>query len=237
MNTMNIGIIAAFLLTSAFVTITGARIVFVNTFNGGSGFSTASGYLCCLLGVAIFVYFVWQFVNSDSEGALKPKDRFANGAVELDDAEAVARVRRADRRIGLDGQSPLDKLPQASASGLSSSANNAKTQWQGAESNKQSSSSDGDFLTSMLVAKATDSTVVGYLAGGSVTGAFVGGSMSHKSNPTEPVSPPKSEYVPLEEPVSRYTPASSYESSSSSHESSSSSSFDSGGSSSSSSDW
>ncbi|EDP8962386.1 hypothetical protein [Pseudomonas aeruginosa] len=41
-------------------------------------------------------------------------------------------------------------------------------------SSEQSKGSDGDFVTSALVAGATNSTMLGYLAGGSLTGAMLG---------------------------------------------------------------
>ncbi len=41
-------------------------------------------------------------------------------------------------------------------------------------SSEQAKGSDGDFVTSALVAGATNSTMLGYLAGGSLTGAMLG---------------------------------------------------------------
>ncbi|HHM8745900.1 hypothetical protein AB2P79_06250 [Escherichia coli] len=41
-------------------------------------------------------------------------------------------------------------------------------------SSEQRNGSDGDFVTSALVAGATNSTMLGYLAGGSLTGAMLG---------------------------------------------------------------
>ncbi|KKX24185.1 hypothetical protein [Rhizobium sp. LC145] len=41
-------------------------------------------------------------------------------------------------------------------------------------SSEQSKGNDGDFVTSALVAGATNSTMLGYLAGGSLTGAMLG---------------------------------------------------------------
>ncbi|EEE2967607.1 TPA: hypothetical protein KD303_004550 [Escherichia coli] len=41
-------------------------------------------------------------------------------------------------------------------------------------SSEQSRGNDGDFVTSALVAGATNSTMLGYLAGGSLTGAMLG---------------------------------------------------------------
>lgn len=41
---------------------------------------------------------------------------------------------------------------------------------------------ESDFLTSMLIANATDNAALGYLAGGSITGAIVGESIAESNH-------------------------------------------------------
>lgn len=86
---------------------------------------------------------------------------------------------------------------------------------------------DGDFVTSMAVAAATDNAMVGYLVGGSLSGALVGDALSHSSHSSSSSDSSSSDWG-----SSSSSNDSSYDSgSSSSWDSGSSSSFDSGSSS------
>lgn len=92
------------------------------------------------------------------------------------------------------------------------------------------------FGTSYLVASATDSMPLGYMAGGSLTGALLGAS-SHSHAAPEPAPAPSYSYTPAPAPSydwgssssscdSSSSSSSSYDSGSSSCDSSSSSSWD-----------
>jgi hypothetical protein len=121
------------------------------------------------------------------------------------------------------------------------------------EETRRNQSNDGDFLTSMVVAQATNSTLMGYAVGGNLAGAMVGDALTpdtdqkreetwHGSGGEASGAGASASWEPREETrapdpdpePSRYeSSSSSYESSSSSYDSGSSSS-DSGSSSSSS---
>ena len=94
-------------------------------------------------------------------------------------------------------------------------------------SNTTNKNNDGDFVTSMAVAAATDSAMVGYLVGGNLSGALVGDALGHSSHSSSSSDSSSSDWG-----SSSSGSDSSYDSgSSSSWDSGSSSGFDSGSSS------
>ena len=93
--------------------------------------------------------------------------------------------------------------------------------------------SSEDFAMSMIVAQMTDSALLGYVAGGSLTGAMIGDSLNDSDNTSTDSNDNKS-YESDSNDYSHSNDSTSYDSGSS-YDSDSSSSYDSG--SSSSSDW
>lgn len=57
----------------------------------------------------------------------------------------------------------------------------------------------GDIATSMLIAQATDNAMLGYVAGGSLTGALIGAALNNHSEPTPAYVAPS--YAPEPESV------------------------------------
>lgn len=81
------------------------------------------------------------------------------------------KVRRPAKATAPTPQPVDDELPQAVRRPLPASQREPSTT---PPSSEQSKGNDGDFVTSALVAGATNSTMLGYLAGGSLTGAMLG---------------------------------------------------------------
>ncbi|EHO0169597.1 hypothetical protein ACND7Z_003810 [Escherichia coli] len=88
------------------------------------------------------------------------------------------KVRRPAKATAPTPQPVDDELPHAVRRPLAASQREPSTtqpaQRTAPPSSEQSKGNDGDFVTSALVAGATNSTMLGYLAGGSLTGAMLG---------------------------------------------------------------
>ncbi|EPE6923637.1 hypothetical protein ACSK1O_004561 [Escherichia coli] len=99
------------------------------------------------------------------------------------------KVRRPAKATAPTPQPVDDELPQAVRRPLSASQREPSTT---PPSSEQSKGNDGDFVTSALVAGATNSTMLGYLAGGSLTGAMLGDALRPDTPSAAFTDPPPS---------------------------------------------
>jgi type II secretory pathway pseudopilin PulG len=169
---------------------------------------TQTAFLIISVTIAVVLYGGWMYLQRRRE----------NKRVEAEIAAAEAK--REARRRDLEAQARYDRTRRAAGLSTASDYTPRRSAPPPVSSPASVPHDSSSFGTSMLVAQATDSAPLGYMAGGDLAGALLGASMSSHHHAPSPA------------------PAPSYDwgSSSSCDSSSSSSSYDSGSSSSSSCD-